>query len=209
MKLVFGTYLNYIIKVVGLEFYLLKVYNNNMEEAKIKTEMLIHHGDITKLEVDVIVNAANNTLSSGSGVDGAIHAAAGPELLKECQTMDGCQIGQAKISKGYNLPAKHIIHTVGPAYGSDDGLEDDLLADCYRNSLNLAKQHQLKTIAFPNISTGVFRYPKDEAAEIALSTVWQWVKDHPEYIFSKIIFVSYTEQDYKLNKEHYQSFKFN
>lgn len=172
------------------------------------TEFMIYHGDITELPVDAIVNAANKTLLGGGGVDGAIHAAAGKGLLEECKQLGGCETGQAKITKGYNLPAKYVIHTVGPAYGSENGLEDELLSSCYHNSLDLAMKHDVRTIAFPNISTGVFRYPKDEAVEIAFNTTWAWVRSHPEYRLNKIIFVSYTKQDYKINKEYFDNFKF-
>ena len=165
-----------------------------------KTILEVYHGDITTLNVDVIVNAANETLLGGGGVDGAIHAAAGPELLEECKKLNGCHRGQAKLTKGYNLQAKHVIHTIGPKYGQEDGLEDEILANCYINSLNIAKDKRAKTVAFPNISTGVYRYPKDEAAEIAINTVKDFIKKNPT-AFDKIIFVSYTEADYKLFKE--------
>src|SRR5438552_1007471 len=131
----------------------------------------IIQGDITKLAVDAIVNAANSSLLGGGGVDGAIHAAAGRELREECQTLDGCDTGEAKITKGYKLPARHVIHTVGPVWqGGEDG-EDELLARCYRNSLELAERHGLRTIAFPSISTGAFRFPVERACRIALAEI--------------------------------------
>jgi O-acetyl-ADP-ribose deacetylase (regulator of RNase III) len=127
--------------------------------------------DITTLDVDAVVNAANRTLLGGGGVDGAIHRAAGPELKRECETLGGCQTGSARITRGYRLNARHVIHAVGPVWGGGSTGEDDLLASCYRTALSLAAEHRLASIAFPAISTGVYRFPPDRAARIAVGTV--------------------------------------
>lgn len=148
------------------------------------------HADITSLEVDAIVNAANESLLGGGGVDGAIHQAAGPGLLKQCRGLNGCPTGEARMTPGFNLPARSIIHTVGPVYHGGSHGEPALLANCYRNSLQLAKENSIKTIAFPGISQGVYGYPKEEAATIAIAVCREFEKD-----FREIIFCCFSEAD--------------
>ena len=158
----------------------------------------LHKGDITKLRVDAIVNAANQSLLGGGGVDGAIHRAAGPGLLAECRTLNGCNTGEAKITKAYNLPAKFVIHTVGPVWHGGGKGEPELLRKCYLNSLSLASLQRIKSIAFPNISTGVYGYPKQEAAGIAISTVKKYLSDHPE--IEEVIFAIFDEENFLIYK---------
>ncbi len=157
-----------------------------MTEAEILQRMTIVEADITRLEVAAVVNAANETLLGGGGVDGAIHAAAGPELLEECRGLGGCPTGEARITRGYALPARHVIHTVGPVWQGGGEDEEALLGGCYRGSLTLARDHDLVTIAFPAISTGVYRFPPVRAAEIAVATVRAFLTENT--VPEKVIF---------------------
>ncbi|KAH9928710.1 A1pp-domain-containing protein, partial [Fomitopsis serialis] len=156
----------------------------------------LYQGDITKLEVDAIVNAANRSLLGGGGVDGAIHAAAGPHLLDECRTLNGCDTGNSKITKGYDLPAQHIIHTVGPIY-SDHNVEGkaEQLKSCYQTSLQIAVKSSLKHVAFPSISTGIYGYPIEDATHIALDTVRQFLDSDEGESLHRVIFVVWSDKD--------------
>ncbi|KAI0067206.1 A1pp-domain-containing protein [Artomyces pyxidatus] len=156
----------------------------------------IFKGDITKVEVDAIVNAANRRLLGGGGVDGAIHRAAGPELLEECRTLNGCATGDAKITKGYDLPAGHVIHAVGPVYSSSKvDIVSGQLASCYSTSLKLAAQRSLKTIAFPSISTGIYGYPIDDATHIALSETTKFLQSEAGRGLERVVFVVFSAED--------------
>ncbi len=161
-----------------------------------KGKMKLISGDITQLEVDAIVNAANPSLLGGGGVDGAIHRAAGPELKAYCRKCGGARHGEAKISPGFNLPARYVIHAVGPVWKGGNQGEEETLRKAYLNSLKLASQHGIKSIAFPNISTGVYGFPKKKAADIAIGTVKEYLTLHPE--IEEVIFVCFDEENYRI-----------
>lgn len=163
------------------------------------SKISLHKGDITKLKVDAIVNAANKTLLGGGGVDGAIHRAAGKELLEECRTLNGCETGDAKITRGYNLPARFVIHTVGPVYNGGKYNEAAKLASCYLSSLELAVRNGVRSIAFPNISTGVYGYPKKEAAQIAIDSVIEFLAKNTA--IEEVIFCVFDEANLELYKK--------
>ncbi len=162
--------------------------------SRINSRIEIIHGDITKVKADAIVNAANRSLLGGGGVDGAIHRAAGPGLLEECKTLNGCETGKAKITKGYNLPADYVIHAVGPVWFGGKRNEEALLESAYFHSLELAEKYKLKSVAFPSISTGAYRFPFEKAARIALNTIIKFLErnDYPQ----KVILVAFSEKDY-------------
>ena len=159
-------------------------------------------GDITRLEVDAIVNAANQSLLGGGGVDGAIHRAAGPQLLEECRALGGCPTGEARITKAYNLPARYVIHTVGPVWHGGSRNEDHLLAGCYRNSLQLAVAHKLRSIAFPSISTGVYRFPIERASRIALRVIQDFISN--EESVPRVVLTCFSEQDLHVYRQAYK-----
>jgi O-acetyl-ADP-ribose deacetylase (regulator of RNase III) len=164
-------------------------------EKEIRSRIELIQGDITKLSVDAIVNAANESLLGGGGVDGAIHDAAGAKLLAECKAIGGCPTGEARITKGYNLPAKYVIHTVGPVYGENPN-DAELLASCYKNSLELSVKHNIRTIAFPAISCGIYGYPIEDACKIAVRAVAEFLKTHKE--IEKAIFVLFSSDSYEV-----------
>ena len=157
-----------------------------------KTEIEIIQGDITKQKVDAIVNAANTSLLGGGGVDGAIHRAAGPELLEYNKKLGGCPTGEVKLAPGFNLPSKFVIHTVGPVWNGGERNEDNLLANCYKNSISLAVENKFKSMAFPSISTGVYRFPLERAANIALTETKKFLDKNDE--LEKIVFVCFDER---------------
>jgi O-acetyl-ADP-ribose deacetylase (regulator of RNase III) len=166
---------------------------------EMKHRIEVEKGDITKFRVDAIVNAANTSLLGGGGVDGAIHRAAGPKLIEECRTLNGCLTGEAKITKGYNLTAKYVIHTVGPVWNGGNYNEEILLANCYKNSLHLATENNIKTIAFPAISTGIYHFPLEQATIIAISETQTFLEKNKS--IEKVIFVCFDENTYRIYKE--------
>ncbi len=172
-------------------------------DPSVKSKIEILRGDITKLKVDAIVNAANTRLLGGGGVDGAIHRAAGPRLLEACRTLGGCPTGEARITKGYNLPARHVIHTVGPVFG---GRPQDAqqLKSCYLNSLQLALDHHVESIAFPAVSCGVYGYPINEAAQIALQTTLLFLEHHAAP--NRVIFALFSESHKQIYQDHFAKF---
>ncbi|XP_028676156.1 ADP-ribose glycohydrolase MACROD2 isoform X1 [Erpetoichthys calabaricus] len=180
--------------------------DSSLQVNVLSEKVSLYKGDITLLEIDAIVNAANSSLLGGGGVDGCIHRAAGLCLLDECQTLNGCETGNAKITCGYDLPAKYVIHTVGPvARGHVGKTQKDLLAACYDSSLNLLKENGLRSVAFPCISTGIYGFPNEPAAEIALETVQNWIKKNSDEI-ERVIFCVFLETDHKIYKEKMTKF---
>jgi O-acetyl-ADP-ribose deacetylase (regulator of RNase III) len=173
-----------------------------MSNADISQQIEVVEGDITKQRVGAIVNAANTTLLGGGGVDGAIHRAAGPELLTECRTLGGCATGQAKITKAYRLPAQWVVHTVGPVWRGGQHGEDELLASCYRSSFALAEQHHIRTIAFPCISTGVYGFPMDRAARIAVSETKAFLQRAKSV--EKVLLVCFGKDAYQISLQALQ-----
>ena len=171
-------------------------------KKRIQDKIEVRQADITRLEADAIVNAANSSLLGGGGVDGAIHRAAGPALLEECRTLGGCPTGEARITKGYNLPAKFVIHTVGPVY-SGKPEDAELLAGCYRNSLELATTHQVRTIAFPAISCGVYGYPIEDACRVAVDTTAEFLTTDDSV--EKVIFALFSRKDYQVYSAYIKS----
>jgi O-acetyl-ADP-ribose deacetylase (regulator of RNase III) len=171
-------------------------------KKKIIDKIETRQGDITKLKVDAIVNAANTSLLGGGGVDGAIHRAAGPDLLAECKTIGGCPTGEARITKGYRLPARYVIHTVGPVYRGRPH-DSQLLRQCYLNSLKLAAEHGVTSIAFPAISCGIYGYPIEEACKIAVDTAGIFLTEHPSP--EKVIFILFSAPDYQVYERYIKS----
>ena len=170
-----------------------------------KEKMKVILGDITEMDTEAIVNAANRTLLGGGGVDGAIHRKAGPNLLKECRNLDGCETGKAKITKGYELPAEYVIHTVGPIYSGDDKKDSVLLESCYRSAFEVLRNNYIKSISFPSISTGAYRYPLEKACPIAIKTVADELKRSPGV--EKILFVCFDRDAEAIYKENMKRFE--
>lgn len=177
-----------------LSRYSVSFANNPMTMDPVESRIEVVQGDITRLDVDAIVNAANTSLLGGGGVDGAIHRAAGPGLLRECRMLHGCETGEAKITRGYDLPARWVIHTVGPVWQGGSKGEDELLANAWRNSLKIASDKEMHTVAFPSVSTGVYRFPVERAAAIAVREVRRFLAGnrHPE----RVIIVAFNPEAY-------------
>lgn len=173
-----------------------------MMPASLATRIEIVRGDITRQQVDAIVNAANPSLLGGGGVDGAIHRTAGPQLLAECRTLGGARTGEAKLTQGYALPARYVIHTVGPVWHGGNDHERERLADCYRNSLELASAHGIRSVAFPSISTGAYGMPINIAAPIALAETTRFLAQHPE--IDQVVFVLHSQADFDLYQRLWQ-----
>ncbi|MDH3453658.1 MAG: O-acetyl-ADP-ribose deacetylase [Desulfuromonadales bacterium] len=168
----------------------------------LQAKLEIIQGDITQLAVEAIVNAANQSLLGGGGVDGAIHRSAGPQLLEECRALGGCPTGEARMTAGYKLPAKHVIHTVGPVWEGGARNEDNLLANCYRNSMQLAVDHKLRSVAFPSISTGVYGFPIERASRIALRVILDFIAT--EESAPRVVVTCFSEQDLNVYRQAYQ-----
>ncbi len=169
------------------------------------SNIYLHLGDITKVPCDAIVNAANTSLLGGGGVDGAIHRAAGPDLVRECRTLGGCNTGEAKITSAYKLPCKYVIHTVGPVYSTGNNREVELLRNCYLNSMKYVNTHSIESISFPAISTGIYGYPKEKACIIAIDSVIEFCETHT--VYPHITFVLFDEENYSLYKKHLSSYQ--
>lgn len=191
-----------VIVAEGQPVYLAKITLETLVENPPSSYVTPIKCDITKLQVDAIVNAANVSLLGGGGVDGAIHAAAGPKLLEECKTLNGCKTGDAKITKGYDLPAKYVIHTVGPVFTGKDS-DQYQLNSCYIKSLNLALEHGVRSIAFPCISSGVYGYPLNQSIPIAVLSVLQWFQDHPDVVM-EVYLCCYDDQAYDLYQQFFK-----